>query len=240
MLYFGSLGKKIVIYELRNNIKFRLRVGTPDKITVLEVWKTNEYIDSDFGIKRDDIVLDIGAHIGAFSILAAKSAANGRVFAYEPNKQNYSLLLENKRLNQIYNLSTFNYAVSDKKGCIELFIGKLSSMHSIYRKNHKGSIKVKSSTLKDVFKTNNLKKVDYLKIDAEGSEYNILLNAPKFILRKVDKIVIEYHDYLNHNFSYMDLKKHLESNGFKVKVGGNMLIRKVLKVGLIKARRPVY
>ena len=237
-IYLGSWNKKEVVYNVNNKAKFKLRVNTIDKLVLLETWKTDSYINEAFNIKKDDVVVDIGANIGAFSILAAKNASNGKVFAYEPNKKNYSLLLKNKSLNNLHNLLVLNLAVAGEKGHVDLFISKLNEgAHSIYDADSKKSVKVKSIRLRDIFAMNNLKKINYLKIDAEGAEYDILLNTPAEIIRKVDKIVLEYHDYLNHGHDYKDLKEYLEGNGFKVEMGKNFLIRKIFSMGMIKAHR---
>jgi len=237
IFYLGEWNKRIIVYNVGNKAKFELRVNTSDKLTILETWKTKSYIDGNFNIKKDDVVVDIGANIGAFSILAAKTAINGRVFAYEANKENYDLLLKNKALNNLNNLSVFNLAIAGKKGHINLFISKLNDgAHSIYETESNDCIKVKSITLKDIFSMNKLRKVNYLKIDAEGAEYDILLNAPADAIRKVDKMVLEYHDYFNNAHKYHELKEYLEKNGFKVKIGKNALIRKIFRIGMIKAK----
>lgn len=237
-MYLGSWNKKVIVYNINSKTKFQVRTNTSDKFFLWEVWKTNSYITEDFNIKKDDVIVDIGANIGAFSILAARKASDGRVFAYEPNKKNYNLLLKNKSLNNLRNLLVLNLAVAGKKGHADLFISKLNyGAHSICSADSKKSVKVKSIGLRDIFAMNNLKRINYLKIDAEGAEYDILLNTPAEIIRKVDKIVLEYHDYLNHNHDYKDLKEYLEGNGFKVETGKNFLIRKIFLTGMIKARR---
>ena len=238
LLYLGNWNKKMIIHNVADKAKFWLRVNTSDKLTILEVWKTKTYIDQDFNINKNDVVVDIGANIGAFSILAAKKASDVRVFAYEPDKENYSLLLKNKHLNNSGNILTFDSAITGKKGHINLFISKFHNCaHSIYGVESKNSIKVKSITLSDIFRINNLKKINYLKIDAEGAECDILLNTPAEVIRRVDKIVLEYHDNFNNGCSIIGLKEYLEGNGFKVKVTGNYFVRRVFKGGIIKARR---
>ena len=236
--YFGNWNKKTVIHNVDGKAKFKLRVNTSDKLTLLEVWKTKTYIDQDFNIGKNDTVVDIGANIGAFSILAAKDASNGKVFAYEPDKENHDLLLENKALNNLNNLFVSNSAIARKKGYINLFISKLNDgAHSIYSTDSKNSVKVKSITLRDIFAMNNLRKIDYLKIDAEGAEYDILLNTRPNILKRIDKIALEYHDYLSNNHDYTDLVRHLKTNGFNVDICRNALFRRIFGTGMIKARR---
>lgn len=238
LFYLGDWGKKTIIYQIKNKTKFKLRVNTFDKFAIWEIWKTNEYFGPEFGIKKYDIVVDIGAHIGVFAVYAAKNVSKGKVFAYEPNKENYNILLKNKSLNNLNNIFPFNLAISDKKGKLDLFISKLSNAtHSIYEADSKKKTKVEAITLKDIFAMNKLKRINYLKIDAEGAEYNILLNTPAKIIKKIDKIVLEYHDYFFRDYNYINLKKYLEDNGFKVKVCGNIIFRRIFKFGVIKAIR---
>lgn len=235
--YLGKRDNGLITYNVANNAKFKLRVNTSDKLILLEVWKTKAYIDQDFNIKKNDVVVDIGANIGAFSVLASKKAFDGKIYAYEPDKENYDMLKKNNALNDLHNVFVSNAAVTEKKGHIDFFTSKLNNGgHSIYSTDSKKATKVKSTTLSDIFKINNLKRINYLKIDAEGAEYNILLNTPAKIIRKVDKIVLEYHDYLNHDHDYKDLEEYLEGNGFKVKIT-RRIIGKMLGVGMIKARR---
>jgi len=239
--YFGKWGRRTIVYNVGKKARFRVRVNTADMFTVFEVWRRNEYINSNFDIKKDDIVVDIGANIGSFSVLAAKKASDGAIFAYEPNKENYHMLLKNKVLNNAYNLFPFNLAIAASKGTMEFFIDKSNTAgHSIYATDSGTMIKVKSDTLKSIFRTNGLKRINYLKIDAEGAEYDILLNTSSDVLRKIDKIVLEYHDYLEHNHSCIDLKRYLEKNGFKVEVCRNALfgfLGRIFGVGMIKALR---
>ena len=239
--YFGEWGKKSVIYRIGKKAKFNLRVNTSDKLNVFQVWKSKEYFDSEFRIEKDDIIVDIGANIGAFSVYAAKKADKGTVFSYEPDKENYSMLLKNKFLNDADNIFPFNQAISAKKCTIDFFVAKLNAAgHSIYKTDSGKKIKVESISLKDIITTNNILKINYLKIDAEGAEYDILMNTSPEIMRKIDKIVLEYHDYLGTNYNHIDLKRFLKNNGFKVNVCGNIFLSfvgRIFGVGMIKAKR---
>ena len=92
VLYLGKWDTGFISYNVTNNAKFKLRVNTSDKLILLEVWKTKTYIDQDFDIKKNDVVVDVGANIGAFSVLAAKKAFDGKIYAYEPDKENCDML----------------------------------------------------------------------------------------------------------------------------------------------------
>jgi len=81
----------------------------------------------------------------------------------------------------------------------------------------KDSVEVNCTTLSDVFERNNVTKCDVLKLDCEGEEYNILLNAPDGILSKVVRITAEYHDGLT-KYTHEDLENFLRSRNFEVKI----------------------
>jgi hypothetical protein len=72
-------------------------------------------------------------------------------------------------------------------------------------------------SLKDIFAKNKIPRVDFLKMDCEGAEYEILFNCQENILRKIDKIVIECHN-TDKNKRLLSLKKFLEDNKFRAKI----------------------
>ena len=237
-LYLQDLGKETVIHPINDSIKMKLRVGTYDKWATYQVWKFEDYKNKLFTIQPTDTIIDIGGHIGSFSIWASKQASNGKVYTFEPNVENFHLLKENKELNQISNLEIFNLAVSNNIGEVILFNSVYQNLgHSLYENHLLNKTIVQSTTLDKILEDNRLEKVDLLKVDAEGAEYSILLNASAHTLQKIDKIILEYHDYLNHGFTFQDIKKHLEINGFEVEQKASLYRQRVLKLGLLIARR---
>lgn len=130
--YFKMNGRKYSQYNLRNGIKFILRANSNDRATFNEIFIHKTYNPKGFEIKNKEVIVDIGAHIGFFSIYAAKNAKNGKVFSFEPSKENYILLDKNVKLNNLSNIKLFNSAVSGKDGKIEFNISKNNLCHSIY------------------------------------------------------------------------------------------------------------
>jgi len=214
----------------------KMRVNTYDRLAAHEVWGFEEYKDDNFIIKPADVIVDIGAHIGSFSIWAARQAPNGRVYAFEPNDENFFLLEENKKLNGLTNLELYKLAVADKDGESTFFNSDhLSMSHSFFETGAENSTTVRTVSLAGILETNKIDHVDYLKIDAEGAEYLILLHTPPEALNKVDKILLEYHNYLDHGHHFKDIEKYLTANGFQVEIARNFLFRYVFKQGFIKA-----
>src|SRR5688572_16229123 len=114
LLYLRAIGQYTEVHQVSKTIKMKMRVRSFDKWAAYQVWKFGEYKDKNFFIKPKDVILDIGGHIGSFSIWAAQQASKGKVYTFEPNRENFQLLKENKKLNRATNLHIFNLAVSER------------------------------------------------------------------------------------------------------------------------------
>src|SRR3989338_5217622 len=77
--YFGKIKNRYVFYKLRNGLTYKLRGGSTDRFILNEVWIYKSYNPRGFEIKPKDIVVDIGAHAGIFTILASYYTKNGKV-----------------------------------------------------------------------------------------------------------------------------------------------------------------
>jgi FkbM family methyltransferase len=228
-------------YQIQDDILMRIRENTTDAFVVGEVFSVREYEAKGFDIEPADIVVDIGAHIGAFTVYAARRASKGLVLAYEPFPENFVYLQQNKEINNLYNLKIFNKAVTSTGSDVDLFISALNNVcHSLYKfGSTKRAIQIQSTTLKDIFEENKLDKINFLKIDTEGSEFDIILNAPKILLEKIDKMIIEYHDWFSSGLNHYDIKNYLEYCGFEVSIKCSFLGSVLLKAGLLLARKRV-
>ncbi len=215
----GSLNAK---FYVRNNV---------DKYIIDEIWKNNEYsMFPDFDIKKDDVVIDIGANVGAFTVYASLLAKE--VFAFEPEKENYEMLRKNIQLNSLKNVNLFNSVVSSVSGRIKLYLTNIPCSYGIFKMgNSLADADVKSVTLKEIFDSNKITRCNLLKIDTEGSEYDILASLPKEYFGLIDRIVLEYHDVLMADVS-KKLIKFLSQNNYDIKT-----VPTNDGLGLIYARR---
>lgn len=206
---------------LPNGIKFMIRRGNKkiaDEYVINEVWNSKCYNISGFCIKESDTVIDIGAHIGCFTVYAADIAKKGKIYSYEPFPENYALLKENIKINELKNVKIFNLGISSKSEKRKLYLHKTDAgSHSMFAVKNNYSL-FNCIPLKDVFDNNKIKFCNFLKIDCEGAEYEIILNTPKEYFDRVDKIVLEYHDYLFEEPNLTRLKRQLKKYGFKIKI----------------------
>lgn len=202
--------QKNVLCVLRNKIKIINRGSISDKCIINDVW-VNELYSNHFKIKQDFTIFDIGGHIGTFSMYAAKKASKGKVIAFEPFKESYDLFNNNMTINKINNVKLIKKAVSSKEGKAEFFINEENKgSNSLHLKTSK-MITVDTTTL--LKETKNFEHIDLLKLDCEGAEFEILMKSPENVIKKFDRMVIEYHP-LNKNLNEQTLIKYLKGLGY--------------------------
>jgi FkbM family methyltransferase len=223
-------------YYGRDGSIYQIRAPTDDHYILSEICIHQIYNPKGFEIKKGDIVLDIGAHIGIFSIYAGKKKA--KVYSFEPTKENYDKLSSNMEKNKLNNVLLSNVAVSNKKGGSPFYIcneKEFNARHSLFDPGKESKkVIMQTTTLKDIIKENKLSKINFLKLDCEGAEYDILFNCPKEILDKIDKISMEFHS-LDEKRNRTTLKTFLERNGFIVSFN-----RKFQDILYAKKRRQKY
>jgi FkbM family methyltransferase len=145
---------------------------------------------------KSKTIVDVGANIGLFSVLAAQNArVGGVVHAFEPVPENIEYFKRNAGLNDISSKLQLNeLAVGDKKGSLTLYISKEDiAIHSASKAHASGksSISVPMVSLDDYVKENKLK-IDLLKIDVEGYDGFVLKGASEMIRTSTPTIFIEY------------------------------------------------
>jgi len=141
--------------------------------------------------------IDIGAHVGYFTLLMAGLAGNsGRVLAFEPAAENYNLLVANIKLNNFKNVSAIQKAVSDRTGQAKLYLNELNSGENTlygHGNDYTESIAVHTVSI-DEFLHGETYPVDIIKIDVEGGELAVLSGMTK-TCRLSDnlKLLIEFN-----------------------------------------------
>ena len=212
--YFGFLRNKLIVHKLRNGVKYLIRTNSSDFGIINEIHIVKEYHKLLDHIQPTSTVIDIGAQIGVFSVFAAKIANKGKVFSFEPFEKNNLLLQKNIKLNKLKNIIISRNAIAGKSGSRQLTISKENSGgHSLFQEGDE-KVKIKTMTLKEVFDKNKIDKCDFLKIDCEGAEYEILYNTPKEYLDKINSITMEYHE----NGDIQELRRFLKKANFNVSV----------------------
>ena len=191
---------------------FRCRKGTNDLDIVYEGFESE--IMNVFEPKVGDTVVDCGAHIGKYTILASKLVGkDGHVIAIEPSMENYELLLVNLRLNGCENVIPMNRAAWREAEEVTLWVSQSTATHSLKRTwdreraslaaNERESVKVRGLKLDDLLQS--MVRIDWLKLDVEGAELEVLVGAAEGIKKKrIHNVIVEASDESSLDF----LKSH--------------------------------
>jgi FkbM family methyltransferase len=161
-------------------------------------------------VKEGNVVIDLGANIGYFTLLAARIVGSkGKVYSFEPEPKNYNYLLKNIKLNNYENVIAIQKAVSDKNEKNKLFICPYESGHHTI-KQHEGIeayrpdtfnkrkefIEIETITLDDFFE-NQEEPIDVIKMDIEGAEMLALSGMNRIIrTNKKLKMFVEFFPLL--------------------------------------------
>lgn len=145
-------------------------------------------------VKKNSVVIDIGANIGYYTLIAARSVGeNGKVFSFEPNPVNFSILRKNIALNGYKNVEAVPMAVSNFTGKTKLYLSEDNSGdHRIYD-SHDGRqyLEIKTIALDDYFEDSSLS-INLVKIDAQGCEYAIFQGAANLFKKNDVKVIVEF------------------------------------------------
>jgi FkbM family methyltransferase len=143
-------------------------------------------------IKKGDIVVDLGANIGYYTLILAQLVGElGHVYAFEPEPSNFELLSKNVKENNHNHVTLVQKAVSDKNSKINLYVSKRNfASHRIFDgEDKRESIEIDVITLDEYFK-NFEKPIKFIKIDVEGAEGATLLGASKIIKNSKNLVIM--------------------------------------------------
>ena len=154
-------------------------------------------------------VIDIGANIGDTAIYFVLKGAK-HVYAFEPYPYSYRIATQNVRLNELEDrITLLNEGCGKEKRKIKIDVS-YKNFGGTDLKNFKNGTNINITTLSELIKKFGIIDNAVLKIDCEGCEYGVLLDAQDSDLKRFKQIQIEYH------YGYLNLKRKLEDIGFKV------------------------
>ncbi|MDI6735143.1 MAG: FkbM family methyltransferase [bacterium] len=208
-------------------------------------------------VKKGDVVVDLGANIGYFSLLAAKLVGkDGKVYSFEPEPKNYNYLVKNIDLNGYNNIFSLQKAISDKAGKIKLYICPYDTGHhtinqykgiEAYKHDYcyekKEFIEIETMPLDDFLSDKDFK-ADVIKMDVEGAEMLALLGMDRVIKENKNlKMFVEFFPLLIREMGNSPeefILKLLKEYNFSIFVierdyfGGNVIRdRKYLKINSV-------
>jgi FkbM family methyltransferase len=217
-----------------------------------ETFKRGQYWRPGFELRADDTVIDIGANIGMFALWAEPQIPRGRLICIEPNPRALECLRINIRQNDLRNATIVPAAVGGENGTMELVchpgweamahaaavdppwflaksrMGRLARllMQRSLRHPHQAAavkpIMVQLMPLSRVMDEQGVAAVNFMKVDCEGSEYEILRSLGSAHWARIERVVIEYHDS-GPDRNHQELMEILRNNGFEAEVTHTIL-----------------
>lgn len=211
-----------VVTLRRPALRFHVR-GLMDLWIIKETCLDRDYETMGESLQDGWIVLDIGAGLGDFTVHAAYERPNSCIYAYEPFPESYVLLQENLKLNAVENVQAFPYAVGDGR-LAQLALARtgeaVQHRTTSVTNSSAPTLEVPSTTLDQILADNALSRCDFLKIDVEGAEYDILFSTSDVSLSKISRISLEYHEGVT-SHSHGELVTFLQNKGYQVKTRPN-------------------
>lgn len=156
---------------------------------IWEAYETQLVIEH---VKSGDIFLDIGANIGYYSVVAGFCVGDkGKVFSFEPERQNFQLLKNNIALNQLSCVAPFPVALSNERGEGKIYLNETNwGDHQIYddtsgRESYGIQLENGYELLKD-----QCERVNFIKIDTQGAEYSVLTGLLPLIEKSLPNLTM--------------------------------------------------
>ena len=192
------------------------RKGTADEIVIVDSIERDVFFSGvpEYHPADDHVIIDVGAHIGTFSLLAASKVPRGKVYAIEPCEDSFNLLRINVALNRAVNISVHQLAISDRNGSCTLYYDIRNWGHTVVKNLTSHGETVKTFTLTDFLEINSIDKCHFMKLNCEGAEFPILLSTKHNVLQHFETILVLYHCDLWRSNTEVDLLSHFHHSGF--------------------------
>jgi FkbM family methyltransferase len=199
-----------------------LRGGTQDVSVFFEIFARDVYRLAEVPSKLNTVV-DLGGNVGLFAVRVAGMCE--RVLSFEPMPENFERLRANTT--GLENVFAFRQAVGGHDGALSLYCsttsrgtGRFSTQPQPEIHDASQASQVECISLDTLFRRHNVARCDLLKIDIEGSEYDVLLKAPDDVLARIDRIHGEYHPANDRPDALNALRGRLEKSGFRSRFVG--------------------
>jgi FkbM family methyltransferase len=176
--------------EFRNGLRYRLE----EYYDLETLWQINFHHVYQLEPSAA-VILDVGANVGLFTCWAAQQNPRAQIVAIEPFPRNSERLVEHVQNNGFgQRVEVVQAALSSTKGTARLSTaGEASQMFRLTSEEGVGSVEVPTLTLADIVENLKHNSIDLMKMDIEGSEYDVLLSTPASVLSRIGKISLEYH-----------------------------------------------
>ena len=205
-----------------NGYKILFRTGTVDAEVIDQSFDSDIFYREipDLITTRESTILDVGAHIGTFSIYSFISGKAKSVLAIEPNSDSFHILQQNILTNKLEgNIIPLKYAVSSEEGQVRLFLDRDNWGHSLTNSSLSTFEEVSATTVEKLFQSYNVNICQLAKFNCEGAEFKIILSLSPSTLEKIAMMIILFHeDLVGEGLTRQHLLDFLKQNGFFVRL----------------------
>lgn len=180
-------------------------------------YKKNNFVE----IKQGDIVVETGAFIGGFTIPASFTAKE--VHAFEPSPRNFKSLKQNCETHEVNNVSLYQKGIFETNGHLNFNISEKGVDDSFFKPDFGEALqtlKIETLRLDNWAKSKNIVLIDFLKVEAEGAEREIIRSIGNL---NVKKIVVDVSAERDGKSDKDEIKLMLESQRYEVLIDGNVL-----------------
>lgn len=172
-------------------------------------------------LKKNAVILDIGANIGWYSLLFSKRLAQSKIYAFEPIQDTYKNLVTNINLNKSSNIFSFNLGLSEKKGSLTYYYfpegSVLASEKNLINCPKAKQVTCQVDALDAFILTQKLDQLDFIKCDVEGAELSVIKGGLASIKKFLPILFIELFERWTLQFNYHpnDVIDLLKTIGYK-------------------------
>lgn len=157
-------------------------------------------------INNNYVLLDIGSHLGWYSIHLAKQFKRAKIYAFEPVLSTYSLLEKNISMNQLENIYPFNFGFSDNQRLTRFFYSEIGSAvaseRDIFQMQTLETVECNLKKLDDFVVEKELIAIDFIKLDVEGAEFLVIQGGQIAIKKFLPILFLEIVENWCNNFNY--------------------------------------
>lgn len=211
------------------------------RIACIDALNFNTYEEEELAmqyklIKDGDVVFDIGANYGWYSMHIAKSNPRSKVYSFEPLPKTFSIFSENLLTNKIENIIPFNIGLSDSIGEMTFYVDpKLTvnaSLNNVSESSNALEIKCLVDVVDSFVHQHKIENLDFIKCDIEGAELFALKGAKNTLQNFQPKLFVEMLRKWSKQFGYHpnDIILYLKDLGYRCFVIKSELLAEVFEV----------
>ena len=219
--FYKITGGDTFTYKLRNG--FDITIERRLNHTFKENFFDKVYLQNlgeSYAKLESPVIVDIGAQVGLFSLMALTSKPKAKVFSFEPMPVNFKKLSEFKSHYGDFDWTITQVAVGADNEPLTLYTDTtdlFTSRSSVFGSDDRQKgVEVPTITFDQILEQNAIRKIDLLKFDCEGSEYPIVYSMTKEHFDKIDHICLESHQGSKEGENHKSLVKYISQFGYNI------------------------